>query len=193
MQSRGDVMDQLPRHRWMRVIAGVEAATGALLLGIALVTVAGHVTAALTGTSLVFSQEEMDRDGGLGPAPIQGDPDASTDPLPADETVGSSRYVDVVSIGLTVAGGLVGAAGAVLLGRRSRWSVPAAAAGMVVAGIVGAVPALVGIWAASFYGTTSSAEIVALVGLSAVLVGLAVLALVTIWRNRAAIGPAQPT
>lgn len=181
---------QHPRRRWFGAIRVVETATATLLLGIAFVTIAGHASQAMAGTTLVFSQDDMGNAGdALGPAPVQGDPEAEPQPLPP-ETAGSTQYVDLLSLGLTVAGGLIAGAGAVMLGRRSRWSVPLGMAGMVVAGVVGAGPAILGLWAASFYGMTSPGQLVPYLGVSAVLVGLAVIGLVTIWTHRAAIGPA---
>ena len=179
-----------PHRRWFGAIRVAETAAATLLLGIALVTIAGHVTQAMAGTTLVFSRDDMgDPGGALGPAPMQGDAEAEPHPLPP-ETGGSADYVDLVSIGLALAGGLIAGAGAVMLGRASRWSVPMGMAGMVVAGVIGAVPATLGIWAASFYGMTSPGQLVPYLGVSAVVVGLAVIGLVMIWRHRAAIGPA---
>lgn len=179
-----------PRDRRLGAIRIAETAVATLLLGIALVTIGGHVSQAMAGTTLEFSQDELGNpEDAIGPAPVQGDPEESPRPLPPD-TVGSTQYVDLVSIGLTLAGGLIAGAGAVMLGRRSRWSVPLGLAGMGVAGVVGAGPAVLGIWAASFYGMTSAGQLVPYLGVSAVIIGLAVAGAATIWRQRAAIGPA---
>lgn len=191
MQPQSDVTDRRPRRRWLGAIRVAETATATLLLGIGLVTIAGHATQAMAGTALVFSQDDMgDPQDAVGPAPVQGGPEASPQQSPPETTVGSTQYVDLVSIGLTLVGGLTAGAGAVMLHRRSRWSVPLGMAGMVVAGVVGAVPAIVGVWAASYYGMASPGQLVPYLGISAVLVGLALAGLAMIWRHRAAIAPA---
>ena len=190
MKRTDHEVEQPHRPRLLGAIQIAETAVAILLLGIAIVTVAGHVSQAMAGTVLVFSQDEVgNAEGGLGPAPIEGDPDATPDPLPAEGT-GATQFVDLTSMALTLAGGLTAGAGAIMLGRRSRWSVPLGLAGMAVVAIVGAFPALLGIWAASFYGMTSPSQLLPYLAVSAVLVGAAFAGMAMIWRQRAAIGPA---
>jgi hypothetical protein len=188
--NRTDHEVEQPRPpRLMGAIRIAQAAVATLLLGITVVTVAGHAAQAMAGTVLVFSQDDMrNAEGVPGPAPMQGDPGAT--PLPAEGTVGATQFVDIGSIALTLAGGLIAGAGAIMLARRSRWSVPLGLAGMAVVAIVGAFPALLGIWAASFYGMTSAGQLVPYLAVSAVPVGAAIAGMAMIWRQRAAIGPA---
>ncbi len=155
---------------------------GLLLLSIVLATVANYVSQAAAGTTLVFSQEDMAAGGGgIGPAPMEGEPSG----LPPEQTIGSTQYVDLPSIGLTLVGGLIAIAGAVMLGRRSRWSLPLALAGAGVAVIVGLFPASLGVWAMGYYGMGSVGSVVPYLAVSAVLSGTALAGAWAIWRNRA--------
>jgi hypothetical protein len=167
------------------------AAVAALLLGVTAVTIASHVALAAGGTTLVFSQDEMQRaEAPIGPAPEEGDGrGAAPEPIPADEATGSVQYVDVIGIALTFLGGGVVAAGALMLARRSRWSVPLGLAAVGVTALVGLVPASVGIWAADYY-RVDLAQVLPFLLVSALLVALSLAAAVAIWRHRVVVGAA---
>lgn len=163
---------------------------GLLLLAIGGVTIASHLGGALGGITLVFSQEAMDGDGAPGPAPTEGDGTSATPPpIPANEAVGGVQFVDIPSIVLTLAGGAIAAAGALLLDRRSRWSVPLGLAGSAVAAVVGLFPALIGIWAADFYGMSSPGEVLPFLLASVAFVAAAGACAVSVWRRRHELGP----
>lgn len=162
--------------RWYMALVGL------LLLSIALATVVSHVSQAMAGTTLVVSQAEMNSaGGGIGPAPSPGE----SDPVTPDEAGGSTQYVDLPSIGRTLAGGILAIAGVIMLGRRSRWSLPLALVGAGVVVIVGLFPASLGIWAMGYYGGGSVGSVVPYLAVSAVLSGAAVAGAWAIWRNRA--------
>jgi hypothetical protein len=164
------------------------AVVGLLLLVIGTVTILGHVARGLEGITLVFSQEAVDEVGGMGPAPTEGADRSSPPPVPADETVGGVQFVDLPSLALTLAGGGIATAGALVLGRRTPWSVPLGLAGAAVAVVVGFFPAALGIWAANFYAGSSDGQLLSylLVSLlvSAVLVAAAIACAIAVWRRR---------
>lgn len=168
------------------------AAVGALLLGVSLVTVASHVALAAQGVTLVFSQEQMDDvAGAIEPAPADGaGPGAAPDPVPAEEAVGGVQYVDVAAIGLTMLGGALAAAGALMLLRRSRWSVALGLAAVAVTAAVGLLPAWIGIWAMNFYAEVDLGQAIPFLVVSGVLVALSLACAVAIWRHRVLLGPA---
>lgn len=170
----------------LRVARWYLAAVAVLLLGITVTTIVSHAAQAAQGITLVFSQEEMrgGGGGGIGPAPTEGD--ATGPSLPPEATTGGMQYVDVPSLGLTLAGGVMAAAAAIALFRRSRWAVPLGLAGAGVAAGVGLIPASIGLWAAEYYGTASG-EVAPFLVVSAGLVLLALLCALAIWQGRAAL------
>ena len=175
----------------VRVARWYLVAVAVLLLGMTAVTIANHAALALGGTSLVFSQAEMDdAEAPIGPAPEQGDePGTAPEPIPPEEATGGVQYVDITSIALTLLGGVVAAAGAVMLSRRSRWSVPLGLAAVIVTGIVGLFPASIGVWAADYY-MVDLAQVLPFLVVSAFMVAISLAAAVAIWRNRTALGAA---
>lgn len=174
--------DSIPTS--VRLARWYLAAVAVLLLGVTAVTIASHAALALGGITLVFSQAEMDEMGPrIGPAPEQGEPGAP-EPIPAEEATGGVQYVDVTSIALTLVGGAVAAAGALMLSRRSPWSVPLGLAAVVVTAIVGLVPASIGIWAADYYAMVDLAQVIPFLVVSALLVAMSLAAAVAIWRHR---------
>jgi hypothetical protein len=182
-----------PSPTSVRLTRWYLAAAAALLLGIVVVTVAGHASLAAQDVTLVFSQAEMDEVGALiGPAPEEGagDPGASPTPIPPEETVGGTQYVDLTSLGLTLLGGIVAAAGAWMLTRRSSWSVPLGLAAVAVTAAVGLIPAAIGVWAADFYAMVDLGQVLPFLLVSGLLVAGSVAAGVAIWRHRAVLGPA---
>lgn len=175
----------------MRLARWYLAAVAVLLLGLTAVTIASHVALAAGGTTLVFSQAEMQGvEGPIGPAPEQGDGQgAAEEPIPAEEATGSVQYVDAIGIALTFLGGVVAAAGALMLSRRSRWSVPLGLAAVGVTAIVGLFPASIGIWAADYY-RVDLAQVLPFLVVSALLMAISLAAALAIWRHRAAVGAA---
>jgi hypothetical protein len=156
------------------------AVVGLLLLVIGTVTIVGYVARGPDGSTLVFSREA---------APTEGEDPSSPPPVPADEAVGGgAQFVDLPSLALTLAGGGIATAGALLLGRRTPWSVPLGLAGAAVAAAVGLFPAALGIWAANFYGGSSGGQLLPylLVSLlvSAVFVAAAIACAIAVWRRR---------
>jgi hypothetical protein len=169
------------------------AAVAILLLGIAASTIVTYASQALTGTDLVFRQEDMVGDGGIGPAPAEGEAPAPGEEPPAeppDDAGGGVQYVDLASLALLLAGGIVAAAGAVALFRRSSLGVPLGLAASIVAGVVGLFPASVGIWAADYYAEVDLLQAVPFIAVSVMLVLAAVLCGVAIWRQRTALASA---
>jgi len=150
------------------------AAVAVIVLGIAAVTILSHVGAAMSGTTLVFSQEGMRTGGAIGP-------------IPGGEATGSMQYVDVTSLVLTVAVGAALAAGAIALFRRSRWFMPLGLLASAVAAGIGLVPAAIGLWAMDFYALVDLAAVAPLLVISALLVFAAMLCALAIWRARHAV------
>lgn len=179
---------QEPRRKLPRSIVIVRlalGATAALLLAWVAITAASHVGAGLSGTTLVFTREDLETSGG--PAPMEGDPGVGPGLSEAD-TVGGIQYVDVPPLALTVVGGLVAAAGAWLLPRGSRWSVPAALAGMAVATAVGLFPALIGASLMDIY-RLELADIAIFLVVGAALAAAGLVGMAAVWRHRREIGP----
>lgn len=156
------------------------AVVGLLLLVIGTVTIVGYVSSGLDGITLVFSQEAVDEVGGIGPAPTEGEDPSSPSPLPADETVGGVQFVDLPSLALTLAGGGIAIAGALLLGRRTPWSVPLGLAGTAVAAVVGLFPAMLGL----AYGGSSVGQLLPYLLVSAVFVAAAIACAIAVWSRR---------
>lgn len=174
---------QLPRSvRIARLALGLVAA--ALLAWVG-VTVASYVGAGLGGTTLVFSQEDAER--WAGPAPVEGETGVGGG-IPADEAVGAMQYVDVLPLALTLLGGLVAGAGAGLLPRRSRWSVPAGLAGMGVATVVGFFPALLGLSLMDIY-RLGLADISGFLVAGVALAAAASVGSAVVWRHRRELEP----
>jgi len=168
----------------LRFARAYLAVVGLLLLVIGTVTIVGHVARGLDGITLVFSQEAVEEVGGIGPAPTEGEDPSSPPPVPADETVGGVQFVDLPSLALTLAGGGIATAGALVLGRRTPWSVPLGLAGAAVAVVVGLFPAALGIWAANFYGGSSVGQLLPYLLVSAVFVAAAIACAIAVWRRR---------
>jgi hypothetical protein len=186
-QTTGPLPTSVRLTRWYL------AAVAALLLGIVTVTVANYASLATQGITLVYSQAEMDEDDApIGPAPEEGagDPGASPSPMPPEETVGGMQYVDLIGLGLALLGGLVAAAGAWMLTRRSRWSVPFGLAAVAVTAAVGLIPVSIGVWAADYYAMGDLGQVLPFLLVSGLLVAGSVAAAVAIWRHRAMLGPA---
>jgi hypothetical protein len=186
-QTTGSIPTSVRMTRWYLV------AVAALLLGMVTVTVVNYVSLAAQGITLVYTQAEMDEVGApIGPAPEEGagDPGASPSPIPPEEAVGGIQYVDLTGLGLTLLGGLVAAAGAWMLTRRSRWSVPLGLAAVAVTAAVGLIPASIGVWAAGYYAMGDLAQVLPFLVFSGLLVAGSVTAAIAIWRHRALLGPA---
>ncbi len=192
MRRMTSTTDAIPTS--VRLARWYLAGIAALLLGIVIVTVASHASLAAQGITLVFSQAEMDEgDAPIGPAPEEGpasEPDASPSPLPPEETVGGTQYVDLTSLGLTLLGGIVAATGARMLTRRSRWSVPLGLAAVAVTAAVGLIPASIGVWAADFYEMVDLGQVLPFLLISGLLVAASAAAAIAIWRHRALLGQA---
>ena len=159
----------------LRLARWYLAAVAALLLGIAALTIASYVAAALTGTTLVFSQEEMDAE----PALV----------IPADEATGATQFVDLPSLALTTAAGAVAALGAGALFRRGRLALPLGIAAAVVTAGVGLLPAILGLWAVNYYALVDLASASPLLIISAALVLASVLSGLAVWRSRRVLSP----
>jgi hypothetical protein len=179
---------QVPTRQLPRSVGIVRLALGlvaTLLLVWVGVTAASYVGAGLSGTTLVFSQEDAERR--LGPAPVEGEPGVG-DGIPEGEAVGALQYVDVPPLALSVAGGFVAVAGAWLLPRRSRWSVPAGMAGMGVATVVGFFPALIGLSLMEIY-RMGLADIAGFLVVGVALASGGLLGAAVVWRHRHELGP----
>ncbi len=168
----------------LRLARAYLAAVGLLLLVIGTVTIVGHVASGLDGITLVFSQDAVEEVGGIGTAPTGGEDPSSPAPVPAHETFGGVQFVDLPSLALTLAGGGITTAGALVLGRRTPWSVPLGLAGAAIAAVVGLFPAALGIWAANFYGGLSFGELLPYLLVSAVFVAASIACAIAVWRRR---------
>ncbi len=164
----------------LRFVRAYLAVVGLLLLVIGTATIVGHVASGLDGITLVFSQEAVEEVGGIGPEPTEGEDPSALPPVPADETVGGMQFVDLPSLALTLAGGGIATAGAIILGRRTPWSVPLGLAGAAVAVVVGLFPAALG----SFYGGSSVGQLLPYLLVSAVFVAAAIACAIAVWRRR---------
>jgi hypothetical protein len=162
------------------------AAVAVLLLGMAAVTITTHLSQALTGTTLVFSQDDMREGGGIGPAPVEGEAPPSD---PAEPMTVSTQFVDLPSLALTIGGGAVAAAGAVALFRRTRWAVPLGLAAAAVALGVGLIPASIGLWAVDYYALGDLGQVAPFFAISVALLTAALLCGVAVWRSRSALAP----
>ena len=173
------------------------AAVAVLLLGVAAVTITTHLSQALTGTTLVFSQDDMREgggigpapveEGGIGPAPVEGEAPPSS---PAEPVTGSTQFVDLPSLALTIGGGVVAAADAVALFRRTRWAVPLGLAAAAVALGVGLIPVSIGLWAVDYYALGDLGQVAPFLAISVALLTAALLCGVAVWRSRSALAPA---
>jgi hypothetical protein len=164
----------------LRFARAYLAVVGLFLLVIGTVTIVGYVARGLDGITLVFSQEAVEEVGGIGPEPTEGEDPSSPQPVPADETVGGVQFVDLPSLALTLAGGGITTAGALVLGRRTPWSVPLGLAGAAVAVVVGLFPATLGL----AYGGSSFGQLLPYLLVSAVLVAAAIACAIAVWRRR---------
>ena len=180
----------------LRIARWYLAAAAALLLGMAAITILTHVGQALSGTTLVFSQEDMSEGGAVGPAPAEGDvvgpAPAEGDEAPASPAgpTGSTQFVDLPSLALTIGAGTIAAAGAIALFRRSRWAVPLGLAATAVAVGVGLIPASIGLWALDYYALGDLGQVAPFLVISAALVTAALLCAVAVWRARPTPAPA---
>lgn len=171
----------------LRIARWYLAAVAALLLGIGAVTIVGHVAQAAAGTALVFSQEEMRVEGAIGPAPTAGEAPPA---VPEAQASGSTQFVDLPSLALTLAAGAVAAAGAGALFRRTRFALPLGIAASAVAAGAGLIPAAIGLWAVDYYALVDLASVMPLLVMSAVLVTAAALTALAVWRSRRILAPA---
>jgi len=164
----------------LRIARWYLAVVAALLLGVATVTIVGHLSQGAAGTTLVFSQDAMGDEGAIGPAPAIGEEPVA----PVGETTGSTQYVDLPSLFLTIAGGAIAAFGAIALLRRSRWAVPFGLAASAVAAGVGLIPAAIGLWAMHYSAMVDFGQTAPFFVMSAGLVVAAVLCGLAVWRSR---------
>lgn len=173
----------------LRIARWYLAAVAVFLLGMAAITVVTYVGLATGGTTLVFSQDDMQGSGAPGPAPA---PAAGEEPAPvqAEEPSGSMQFVDVPDLAVNIAAGAVVAVGVVALYRRSRWAVPLGLAASAVAVGVGLLPAAIGVWAMDYYAMADFRGVAPFFVISAALVPAALLSALAIWTNRPALAPA---
>lgn len=167
----------------LRVARWYLSAVAVFLIGVAAVTIVGHVGQAIGGTTLVFSQDDIQGSGAPGPAPAPAEGEAPA-ALSPEEASGSLHVVDVSGIALTVGAGAVLAIGAIALFRRARWAVPLGLAASAVAVGIGLLPAAIGVWAMDFYAMVDLSDAAPLFMISAALVTAALLSAFAIWRSR---------